>query len=82
MGKKELLEARKQGLTEATKIQLDIRDEGRTVNILELTGKFVGKDVTDLDLVAPKTFAPPIRGAYTPEQWQKRREQLLKVKLP
>lgn len=50
------------------------------LDISSLKGSIIGRDVTDEDF---KEFKPlPPNGFYTKEQWEERRKELLKIKLP
>jgi len=50
--------------------------------IRELYGRFIKGNVIDMDFKEPAGFVPSIRRIMTPKEWQKRRQKLLKVKLP
>ena len=58
-----------------------MKEKTTGIEALYGNGKFIKGDVTDVDLPEPKGFTNG-RKILTLKQWQKRRQELLKVKLP
>ena len=77
---REQFEAGKE-IPRTTGIKTGPGNENKTAGILSLCGKFLGRGVTDIDIQEPKGFIPPGSMIYTRVQWQKRRQELLKIKL-
>jgi hypothetical protein len=77
---REQFEAGKE-ILQTTGIKTGPGNKDKVIGISFLSGKFLGKDVTDIDIQEPKGFIPPGSMIYTRVQWQKRRQELLKIKL-